>query len=110
MCYIPLLYMWFISHLPRSVMKNQQGLRWSQRIMSLSHTDIYWYSQSHEDITIIDCCVELPNVPLLSIRGGITYNPSLDLCQFGYAQRNGPRDMFFQGIIFDYENDPQGYR
>ena len=29
MCCIPLLSRWFISHLPQSVMKNEQGLRWS---------------------------------------------------------------------------------
>ena len=46
MCCIPFLSRWFISHLPRSVMKNKQGLRWSQRIMSLSHSDIYWCSRS----------------------------------------------------------------
>ena len=110
MCCIPLLPRWFISHLPRSIMKNEQGLRWSQIIMSLSHTDIYWYSRSYEDITIIDHCGEFPNVPLLGIREGITYKPSLSLCQFGYARRDGPHDTLIQGIVFDYENDPQGYR
>ena len=37
MCCIPLLSRWFISHLPRSVLKNEQNLKWSQRIMTLSH-------------------------------------------------------------------------
>ena len=49
-------------------------------------------------------------MPLLGIRGGITYNPSLALCQFGYARRDGPHDTIIQGIVFDYEDDPQGYR
>ena len=76
---------WFISHIPRSVLKNEQGLTWSQRVMSLSHSDIYWCPRSLEDVTIIDRCGEFPNVPHLGIRGGITYNPSLALRQFGYA-------------------------
>ena len=38
MCFIPLFYRWFISHLPQSVMKNELGLRWNQKIMSLSLT------------------------------------------------------------------------
>ena len=29
MCCTPLLYWWFISHLPRSVLKNELGLRWN---------------------------------------------------------------------------------
>ena len=79
MCCMPFLSRWFISHLPQSVLKNEQGLGWSQRVMSLSHSDILWYSRSLGDISIIDRCGEFPNVPLLGIRGGITYNPSLAL-------------------------------
>ena len=32
MCCIPLLSRWFILHLPRSVLKNERGLSWSQRL------------------------------------------------------------------------------
>ena len=74
-------------------------------MISLSHLDIYWCSRSREDVTIINRYGEFHNVPLLGIRGGITYKPSLALCQFGYARRNGPHDMLIQGIVFDYEND-----
>ena len=61
--------------------------------MTLTYSDIHWCSRSQEDVTIIDPFGELPNVPLLGIRGGITYNPSLDLRHFGYARRDGPHDM-----------------
>ena len=110
MCCIPLLSRWFISHLPRSVLKNEWGLKWSKRMMSLSHSDIYWCSRYLEDVNINDHCGEFPNVPLLGIRGGITYNPSQELWQFGYAQRDGPHDALIQGIVFDYGNDIQGYK
>ena len=62
------------------------------------------------DVSIIDRCREFPNVPLLGIRGGITYNPSLALRQFGYARRDGPHEILIQGIVFKYEDDVQGYR
>ena len=39
MCCTPLLARWFISHLPRSVLKNKQVLRWSHRLMTLRHSD-----------------------------------------------------------------------
>ena len=106
MCCIPLLSRWFISHLPRLILKNEHGLRWSQRMISLSHSNIYWCSRSLEDVTIINCCEEFPNVPLLGIRGGITYNPSQALQKFGYARKDGPHNALIQGIVFDYENDP----
>ncbi|XP_058752432.1 uncharacterized protein LOC131625602 [Vicia villosa] len=36
----PLLHKWFISHLPRSVRRNEEGLTWAQRIMKLSFDDV----------------------------------------------------------------------
>ena len=91
-------------------MKNEQGLKWSRRLMSLKHSNIHWCSRFLKDFTIIDRCGEFPNVPLLRIRGGITYNPCLALRQFGYVRRDGPHDTLIQGIAFEYENDDQGYR
>ena len=92
------------------MLKNEQGLTWSQRMMSLSHSDIHWCSRSLEDITIIDHCGEFPNVPLLGIRWGITYNPSLALWKFGYARRDGPHDALIRVVVFDYESNDQRYR
>ena len=74
MCCTHLLERWFISHLPQSVLKNEKGLRWSQRLMTLTHSDVHWCSRS-KNVIIVDRCGEFPNVPLLGIRGGITYNP-----------------------------------
>ena len=69
MCCTLLLARWFISYLPRSVVKNEQGMRWSNRLISLTHSDIHWCSRSMEDITIIDRCGEFPNFQLIGIRG-----------------------------------------
>ena len=110
LCCIPLLAKWFTSHLPQSALKNEQRLTWSQRMMSLTHSDIRWCSRSLEDISIIDRCGEFPNVPLLGIRGGITYNPCLALRQFGYVRRDDPHEMLVQGLVFDYDKEDQGYR
>ena len=77
--------------------------------MTLNHSDIYWCSRSKENVIIVDHYGEFPNVPLLGITGGITYNPCLALRQFGYARRDGPRDALVQGIAFDYESDVQCY-
>ena len=110
MCCVPLLSRWFISHLPQSVLKNEQNLKWSQRIMSLSHSDIRWCPHFKENNIIIDRCGEFPNVPLMGIRGGITYNPALALRQFGCARRDGPHEMIIEGIVFDYDNNSQGLR
>ena len=61
------------------VLKNKEGMGWAYRIMSLAHTDIIWSTKDMEEVDVIDRCGEYPNVPLLGIRGGITYNPYLAL-------------------------------
>lgn len=62
-CCIPLLYKWFVSHLPQSssFWDHSLGLQWSQRLMSLTHSDIAWYNQSLDGVKIIDSCGEFPN-------------------------------------------------
>ena len=59
--------------------QDEEGLGWSQRIISLSHADNLWYSRFMGDVSMIDGCGEFPNVPLLGIRDDITYNTCLDL-------------------------------
>ncbi|KAI5396118.1 hypothetical protein KIW84_062352 [Lathyrus oleraceus] len=78
-CCIPLLYKWFILHLPQTptFVENKQCLRWSQRLMSLTKDDIVWYDPSLSSLDIIDCCGEFSNVPLIGTQGGINYNPAL---------------------------------
>ena len=70
MCCAPLLARWFISHLPKLVLKNKEGMGWAYRIMYLSHNDIIWTIKGMEDVAIIDHCGEYPNVLLLGINGG----------------------------------------
>ena len=73
--------------------------------MSLAHTDIIWCSRAMEDVVVIDRCGGYPSVPLLGIRGGITYNPCLALRQFGRARRDGPHELLLEDIAFDYKKD-----
>src|SRR4051812_33464099 len=76
-CCTPLLYKWFISHLPqtKSFLNNPDGLSWSQKIMPLTNGNIHWYNPAYDIGEIIDSYGEFPNVSLLGIQGGITYNP-----------------------------------
>ena len=110
MCCMPLLLRWFISHLPKSLLKNVEGLGWSYRIISLAHTNILWSSRVMESTAVIDHCGGYPNVPLLGIRGGITYNPCLALWQFDRAQRDGPHELLLTNIAFDYKEDIDEHR
>ncbi|KAI5442785.1 hypothetical protein KIW84_011707 [Lathyrus oleraceus] len=52
-CCLPLLYKWFISHLPQTVAfkENKECLRWSTRLMSLTNDDISWYDRAYMTVS-----------------------------------------------------------
>ncbi|XP_058742408.1 uncharacterized protein LOC131614888 [Vicia villosa] len=104
----PLLHKWFISHLPRSTIKNEEGLTWVQRIMKLSYDDISWSQKEFKGVQLFDRCEEFPNVPLLGTRGGISYNPILARHQFGFALKDKPRSIYLSAEDFDYNSDTTG--
>ena len=85
-CCTPLLYRWFISHLPSNdpFIDNEGNLKLSQRIMSLTAEDIFWYSRVYDGVEIIMDCRNFPNIPLIGTKGGINYNPRITLHQLGY--------------------------
>ncbi|KAI5407860.1 hypothetical protein KIW84_053917 [Lathyrus oleraceus] len=51
-CCLPLLYKWFISHLPQTLAfkENKGCLRWSTRLMSLTNDDISWYNHVYDGV------------------------------------------------------------
>ncbi|XP_050908793.1 uncharacterized protein LOC127122515 [Lathyrus oleraceus] len=101
-CCATLIYKWFILHLPRSTAfwDLKDGLLWSQKIMSLTHSDIDWFDRAYEGVTTIDSCSEFPNVPLLGTKGGINYNPILARRQFGYQMKDNPNTIFLESFFF----------
>ncbi|KAI5436200.1 hypothetical protein KIW84_022603 [Lathyrus oleraceus] len=108
-CCNPLLYKWFILHLPQApaFVENKQCLRWSQRLMSLTNDDIVWYDPSLSSLEIIDSCCEFSNVPLIGIQGGINYNPALARRQLGFPLRDKPNKTLLKGIFYQEGKDPK---
>ncbi|XP_058747166.1 uncharacterized protein LOC131620172 [Vicia villosa] len=51
------------------------------------------------------CCGEFPNIPLLGVRGGITYNPILARHKFGFALKDKPRSLYLSSEYFSYDSD-----
>ena len=54
-CCTPLLYRWFISHMPQSDVfwDVKKEPRWDPKIMALNHSDIDWYHRAYQEIEII---------------------------------------------------------
>ncbi|KAI5445798.1 hypothetical protein KIW84_013871 [Lathyrus oleraceus] len=111
-CCLPLLYKWFISHLPQTVAfkENKGCLRWSTRLMSLTNDDISWYNRVYDGVQIIDSCGEFSNVPLLGTCGGINYNPVLARRQLGFPLKDKPNNILLEGVFFQEGKDPQGLK
>ncbi|XP_050890437.1 uncharacterized protein LOC127095848 [Lathyrus oleraceus] len=108
-CYVPLMYKWFISHLPQSpIFKENKGcLRWSKRLMSLTNDDTTWYSSVYEDVEIINSCREFSSVPLLGTQEGINYNLDLARHQLGFAIKGKPNNTLLEGLFFQEGKDTQ---
>ncbi|KAI5432238.1 hypothetical protein KIW84_036109 [Lathyrus oleraceus] len=111
-CCLPLLYKWFISHLPQTVAfkENKGCLRWSTRLMSLTNDDISWYNRVYDGVQIIDFCGEFSNVPLLGTCGGINYNPVLARRRLGFPLKDKPNNILLEGVFFQEGKDPQGLK
>jgi hypothetical protein len=77
LCCVPLLYRWFISHLPKSFHDNPGNWTISQQIMALTPNDVVWLTPAARVKEIIFGGGKFLNVPLLGTRGGINYNPEL---------------------------------
>ncbi|KAI5435532.1 hypothetical protein KIW84_022085 [Lathyrus oleraceus] len=102
-CCTPLFYKWFSSHLPKSgaFVDLKEPLSWSKRLMGLRVKDIsWWVDQNLLRTDIIHSCGNFSNVPLIGRRGGINYNPSLAVKQFGYALRTPPLEKDVEESLF----------
>src|SRR3954466_1570519 len=108
-CCAPLLFKWIVSHLPESPIftENREGLRWPRRLMSLTNTEIRWYTLARCGTETIDSCGEFANVPLIGTQGGINYNPILARRQLGYANSVKPVGLTVESYFYQEREDPQ---
>ncbi|XP_058756066.1 uncharacterized protein LOC131629292 [Vicia villosa] len=106
---LPLLYQWFMLHLPvrGPFMLKKSSLKWSDRIINLTSYDIRWNYCVGKVWNIITSCGQYPNVPLMGTRGCISYNPTLAYRQLGYAVERSQNDVEeFESVYFADGKDP----
>src|SRR3954462_13739181 len=87
--------------------ENREGLRWSQRLMSLTNNDIQWYTLARCGTETIESCGEFANVPLIGTQGGINYNPVLARRQLGYANSTKPIGPTVEGYFYREGDNPK---
>ncbi|KAI5436025.1 hypothetical protein KIW84_022455 [Lathyrus oleraceus] len=76
-CCVPLLYKWFIWHLPQ--------------------TPAFLENKQCPSLDIIDNCGEFSKVPLIGTQGGINYNLTLAHRQLGFPLRDKPNNTQLKG-------------
>ncbi|XP_050902604.1 uncharacterized protein LOC127114597 [Lathyrus oleraceus] len=90
-CCAPLLYQWFLEHLPKiCVFVELTDASWPQRLGLLRSEDLSWYSKEYIGMDIIFSCGDFPNLPLIGTRGRVNSNPILSLRQLGYPMEGPP--------------------
>ena len=106
-CCTPLLYQWFISHMPQSdaFWDVKKEPRWAPKIMALTHSDIDLYHRAYQDVEIIDSCGSFPHVPLLGTKGGINYNYVFARRQLGYPMRDKPNSIHLSSFFLKEGED-----
>ncbi|KEH26781.1 hypothetical protein MTR_6g072855 [Medicago truncatula] len=92
LCCVPLLYRWFISHLPSSFHDNSEDWSYSQRMMALSPNETF--------------SMYLFLVPV----GESTTIPELAMRQFGFPMKTKPINLATSPEFFYYSNAPTGQR
>ncbi|XP_050876573.1 uncharacterized protein LOC127080293 [Lathyrus oleraceus] len=107
-CCAPLLYQWFLEHLPKTgAWVEQSYVSWSQRLGSLQSEDLSWYSKEYINIDIIFSCGDFPNLPLIGTQGCVNANPVLSLRQLGYPMEGPPEANSLEAFLlldFGVEN------
>ncbi|XP_050896439.1 uncharacterized protein LOC127103211 [Lathyrus oleraceus] len=107
-CCAPLLYQWFLEHLPKTgVWVEQTNVSWPQRLGSLQSKDLSWYSKEYINMDIIFSCGDFPNLPLIGTQGCVNSKPVLSLRQLGYPMEVPPKAKSLEAFLllgFGVEN------
>ncbi|XP_050876346.1 uncharacterized protein LOC127080058 [Lathyrus oleraceus] len=107
-CCAPLLYKWFLEHLPKTcAWVEQTDISWPQRLGSLRSEDLSWYSKKYINMDIIFSCGDFLNLPLIGTQGCVNTNPVLSLRQLGYPMEGPPEANSLEAFLlldFGIEN------
>ncbi|KAH1189692.1 hypothetical protein GmHk_20G057420 [Glycine max] len=102
-CYTPALYVWLVLNLFRREVRHacpleshysyteKGGASWDQLLANKEEASVNWFPRWKEGRTgVLISCGGFPSVPLMGMRGCISYNPVLAIRQIGYPIRGAP--------------------
>jgi len=111
-CCTPALYVWFgfTPFSPRGkaclparkspLMHREMRGKLDQLLTSKEGASVNWFPRWKEGRTrVLILCGGFPNVPLMGMRGCISYNPVLAIRQLGYPMRGAPLEEELTPVI-----------
>jgi len=115
---VHVLYVWLMSRIgdnilgvrcpielvTRKKLDKRTRKEWALFIAGLNQKKIIWQPSWQQRSKLIYSCEGFPNVPLIGIRGCISYNPVLAQRQFGYPIRGAPTPDVLVPFVCYYQD------
>jgi len=119
LCSVHVLYVWLMARISdnilgvrcpielvtRKKLDKRARKEWALFVVGLNQKKIIWQPSWQQRSKLIYSCEGFPNVPLIGIRGCISYNPVLAQRQFGYPIRGAPTPAVLVSFVFYYQDE-----
>ena len=117
-CSVHILYVWLMARIgdnilgircpiefvTRKKLDKKTRKEWALFVAGLNQKKIIWQPSWQQRSKLIYSCEGFPNVPLIGIRGCISYNPVLAQRQFGYPIRRAPTPDVLVPFVCYYQD------
>ena len=104
LCSVHILYVWLMARVGDNILgarcpielvthkklEKRSGKEWALFVAGLNQKKIIWQPSWQQRSKLVYSCDSFPNVPLIGVKGRISYNPVLAQRQFGYPIRGAP--------------------
>jgi len=116
LCSVHILYVWLMACVgdnilgvrcpieleTRKKLEKRSGKEWALFVAGLNQKKIIWQPSWQQRSKLVYSCDGFPNMPLIGVRGCISYNPVLAQRQFGYPIRGAPTPAVLAPLVCYY--------
>jgi len=118
LCSVHVLYVWLMARIgdnipgvrcpielvTRKKWDKRTRKAWALFVVGLNQKKIVWRPLWQQRSKLVYSCEGFPNVPLIGVRGCISYNPVLAQRQFGYPIRGAPTPTVLAPFVCYYQD------
>jgi len=118
LCSVHILCVWLMAHVGENVLgvrcpielvtrkklEKRSGKEWALFVAGLNQKKIIWQPSWQQSSKLVYSCDGFPNVPLMGVRGCISYNPVLAQRQFDYPISGAPIPAVLASLVCYYRD------